>query len=174
MGKVLTEFEVLRYASILEVFMEVKFGSYADMLLAYKDKKEGKPVLMSMYEAMVYEEQHGLDSLDEWYYSNVEYKAKVDQVIVRAEKQRDSVELLKDFPLMVSCKFLQKHLPAPNLLVRHTTYMYDKLQRLSNKIRFPKGTKIGGQHDPVIAKDGFYSWEDYLAYELERIRGVED
>lgn len=174
MSNVLAEFEILRYASILEAVMEEKFGTYAEILLAYKNKKEEKPVLMVMYEAMVYEETYGLESLDEWYYTKPDGKIKVDNYIPRVEKQRASVTLLPDFPLMFSCKFLQKHLPMSHLVVRHATYMYDKIQRISNRIRFPKGSKINRQYDPVLAQDGFYSWEDYLAYELERISSTDD
>ncbi len=174
MSKVLAEYETLRYASILELILEEKFGNYPSLFLGYKNKKQEKPVLMVMYEAMVFEETHGLSALDDWFYAKPENVARVDNYLIRIEAQKNSVELLKNFPLMYSCKFLQSHLPETHPIVKHVTFTYDRLQRLSNKIRFPKGTKISRQFDPVLAKDGFYSWDDYLAYELERISSTDD
>ncbi|QYW03520.1 hypothetical protein pEaSNUABM34_00218 [Erwinia phage pEa_SNUABM_34] len=174
MSKVLTEFEILRYAIILEVFMEKKFGTYPKLFVAFKDKKEEKPVLMVMYESMMYEERLGLESLDDWYYAHPEIHEQVNDYSRLVAAQKESVELLKEFPLIFSCKFLQNHLPSTHPIVKKVEMTYARLQRLSDRIRFPKGTKISRQFDSVLAKDGFYSWDAYLTYELERIGSTAD
>ncbi|QZE59463.1 hypothetical protein MPK66_gp219 [Erwinia phage pEa_SNUABM_2] len=174
MSKVLTEYEAVRYATILELIMQSKFGSCSDLFANYKSKKITKPILMVMYEAMVYEELHGLDSLDDWYYAHPEKHQSVDQYLNLISKMKDNVVTERDFPLTFSYKLLQKHLPEKNQIVKHARFMYDRLQRLSNRIRFPKGSKADRQHDPLLAKDGFPTWDDYLAYELERILGKTD
>ena len=78
MSKVLTEYEVVRYAAILETILQNKYGTCTVLFQAYKENKKGKPILMVMYDAMVYEETYGLASLDDWYYAHPECHASVE------------------------------------------------------------------------------------------------
>ena len=174
MSKVLTEYEIVRFATILEVILENKYGTCAELFRAYKEKKEGKPILMVMYDAMIYEETQGLESLNDWYYAHPEYHQRVEEYLLRVDQLKGVLVFDRTFPLTFSYKLLQKHLPEKNQIVKHSRFMYDRLQRISNKIRFPKGSKADREFDRLLAKDGFATWDDYLAYELERILGKSD
>lgn len=174
MSKVLTEYEVVRFAAILETMLQNKYGTCPVLFQAYKEKKEEKPILMVMYDAMVYEETYGLASLDDWYYAHPECHAQIEQYLNTVHRLLGETVPNKDFPLVFSYKLLQNHLPEKNPIVKQSRFMYDRLQRLSNKIRFPKGSKSDREFDRMLAKDGFATWDDYLAYVLERQMGKSD
>jgi len=159
---------------MLEVFLERKHGTYKDMIKAYKATKKCDAALWVMYDALVFEEMQGLDSLDTWSNTNPDVHAKVGEYFKLIEAQLDTSRRRKDFPIMFSHKFLANHLPATHGAVAYSRTLYDKIQRLSNKIRFPDGFGEDDEYDPVLAKDGFYSWNEYLDYELERISSTDD
>ena len=174
MGNTLQEFEVLRYATLMEIYLSKKFGTIEELLNAYNTTKNGDSILQVMYEAITFDKKPGLNFLDSWFDQHREVHPMYEVYIRLVTAQQYSKVRRKDYPLIYSYKFLNSYLPQTNKLVLRSRYLYQRLQKISDRVRFPEGQQADDEFDPLLSRDGFYSWNDYLAYEIARLSGVED
>lgn len=115
----------IRYAIIIELYIEQKHGTFPELEKKYNKTKDSRLMLSAACDAQSLVDKNGFAFLDRWLDSTKGMQAKFDDYSQRIMRQMLKPEKrLKSFPLMYSYTWLIYQLPKENIVALRARQKY--------------------------------------------------
>lgn len=149
----------IRYAIIIELYIEQKHGTFPELEKKYDKTKDARLMSHAAWDAQSLVDNKGFAFLDRWLDATKGMQAKFDDYSQRIMRQMLKPEKrLKSFPLMYSYTWLYYQLPKENIVALRARQKY--VRELSALIQRDLKDDMDEEHEAEMA--------EYIERQLER------